>query len=68
MTKEIEMNMLRDRAKKADDITCEMWNQVRQEHRDLVNEYLDVSTHLSKRTKIQYESGLIIFALMFCQI
>jgi len=25
MTKEIEMNMLRDRAKKADDITDEMW-------------------------------------------
>lgn len=55
---EIEMNMLRDRAKRADDITDEMWNQVRREHRDLVAEYLDVSTHLSPRTKIQYESGL----------
>jgi len=58
MTKEIEMNMLRDRAKKADDITDEMWSKVRQEHRDLVKEYLDVSTHLSPRTKTQYESGL----------
>lgn len=55
---EIEMNMLRERAKKADDVTDEMWNQVRQEHRDLVKEYLDVSTHLSPRTKTQYESGL----------
>ena len=55
---EIEMNMLRERAKKADTVTDEMWEQVKQEHRDLVGEYLDISTHLSPRTKIQYESGL----------
>ena len=56
--KEIEQNMIRERARKAEQITDEMWDMVRQEHRDLVEEYLDISTHLSKRTKIQYESGL----------
>lgn len=55
---EIEMNTLRDRAKKADVVTDEMWNTVSEEHRFLTEEYLDVSTHLSERTKIQYESGL----------
>ncbi len=55
---EIEMNMLRERAKKADTVTDEMWLLVREEHRNLVEEYLDVSTHLSPKTKIQYESGL----------
>jgi len=56
--KDIEMNMLRTRAKKAEDITDDMWLLVAQEHRDLVTEYLDVSTHLSPKTKVQYESGL----------
>lgn len=50
--------MIRKRAKKADQVTDEMWDMVSKEHRDLVEEYLDISTHLSKRTKIQYESGL----------
>lgn len=58
MAKKIEQNMIRDRAKKADQVTDEMWDTIRQEHRDLVEEYLDTSTHLSKRTKVQYESGL----------
>lgn len=55
---EIEMNMLRERAKKADQITDEMWEKISEDNRFLVEEYLDVSTHLSKRTKVQYESGL----------
>jgi len=58
MDKKIKMNMLRKRAEKADDITDEMWNQIKDEHRNLVQEYLDINTHLSPRTKIQYESGL----------
>ena len=58
MGKEIEENMLRKRAKKADDVTDEMWSKVRDEHKYLVEEYLDVSTHLSPRTKTQYGSGL----------
>lgn len=58
MTKKIEMNMLRTRAKKAEDVTEEMWNQVRKEHRELVEEYVDISTHLAPVTKKQYLSGL----------
>lgn len=50
--------MLRDRAKRLHDITDEMWDKVKEEHRNLVSEYLDVSTHLARRTKIQYTSGL----------
>lgn len=56
--KNIEMNTLRKRAKKADNITDTMWNEVSEEHRFLVDEYLDISTHLAVRTKVQYESGL----------
>lgn len=55
---EIEMNMLRERAEKADTVTDEMWLKIKEEHRLLVEEYLDVSTHLSKQTLIQYRSGL----------
>lgn len=55
---DIELNMLRDRAKKANDITDEMWAEIRKEHRNLVKEYLEVNTHLSPQTKLQYESGL----------
>ena len=58
MTKKVEQNMLRKRAPKADDITDEMWAQIKQEHRDLVEEYIDISTHLAPITKRQYESGL----------
>ena len=36
---EIEMNMIRERAKKADTVTDEMWQQIRQEHQVLVDEY-----------------------------
>lgn len=56
--KEIEMNTLRKRATKADIVTDEMWNSINSEHVFLVEEYLDISTHLSDRTKVQYESGL----------
>lgn len=56
--KKVEQNMLRDRAKKAEDITDEMWKEVRDEHRELVDEYLEISSHLSPRTKTQYTSGL----------
>lgn len=54
----IEKNMLRDRAEKIADVTDEMWQLVRCEHRELVEEYLDVNTHLSLATKKQYRSGL----------
>jgi len=54
--------MLRDRAEKADDITEEMFAQVREEHRLLVNEFLDISKgSLSPKTLIQYRSALYHF-------
>lgn len=68
MTKNIEKNMIRERAKKAESVTDEMWSQVSQEHRDLVEEYLDVSTHLSPKTKKQYTSGLKHFFWWVCKV
>lgn len=50
--------MLRDRAEKAKDVNDEMWEQVDSDTKELVKEYLEVNTQLSKRTKVQYESGL----------
>ena len=50
--------MLRERAKKAANVTDEMWQMIKPRHRELVEEYLDVNTHLSPRTKKQYTSGL----------
>ena len=50
--------MFRPRAKKLSEITDEMWNQILKEHRDLVEEFLQVNTHLSPQSKKQYTSGL----------
>lgn len=62
ITKKIEMNMLRDRAKKADEVTEEMFKQIREEHQLLVNEYLDVNKgSLSPKTITQYKSALYHF-------
>lgn len=55
---EIEQNMLRDRANKADDVTDDMWKLIKEETRYLIEEYLDISSHLTKATKKQYKSGL----------
>ncbi|MFK3936691.1 tyrosine-type recombinase/integrase [Alkalihalobacillus sp. NPDC078783] len=57
MTKEIEKNMLRERAKKLPEVTEELWKQVDQGHRDLVTEFLEVNTFRDK-TRIQYTSAL----------
>lgn len=54
----IEQNMLRERAKKADEVTDEMWKKVNPEHVSLVEEYLEISSHLSPKSKKQYKSGL----------
>lgn len=55
--KKIEMNMLRPRAKKLPDVTDEMWEEVNDEYRELVEEYLAVNS-FSPQTKKQYKSGL----------
>src|SRR5690625_4037512 len=51
------MNMLRERAQKADDVTDEMWALVNDDYRTLVEESLEVQNH-SPATKVQYTSGL----------
>lgn len=57
MSKEIEMNMLRERAERLPVVTDEMWNKINKEYRDLVEEYLAAQTH-SPATRKQYTSGL----------
>lgn len=54
----INKNMLRDRAEKLPDVTTEMWNKINPEHKMLVEEYLEVSSHLSPKSRVQYTSGL----------
>lgn len=48
-------------AKRSDDITDEMWNDVLEFNRNMVQEYLDNQAELALKTKIGYESGLKIF-------
>ena len=65
MSKPIEMNMLRERAKKLPEVTDEMWKQVNQEYRELVEEFVSVQNH-SPETKKQYISGLKQFGWYIC--
>lgn len=55
---EIEKNLLRDRAKKADDITDEKYNLCNKINRDMVEEYFTVNGQLSAESKKQYTSCL----------
>lgn len=48
-------------AKRSDSITDEMWAEVCEFNRNMVNEYLEDQTDLSIKTKIAYTSGLRIF-------
>ncbi|MEX0595517.1 MAG: phage integrase N-terminal SAM-like domain-containing protein, partial [Candidatus Paceibacterota bacterium] len=57
MTKKFEKNMLRDRANKLPDVTDEMWKEVNEDYRELVEEYISVQDH-SPSTKKQYISAL----------
>lgn len=61
LTKELEMNMLRERAKKLEEVTNEQWMQVDEFNREKVEEFLMESTHLSDKSIIQYKSALRIF-------
>jgi len=58
---EFQKNQLRDRAKKLPKITDEMWEEVLEHNRDMVQEFLDSNKHLSKKSLKQYTSGLRIF-------
>lgn len=55
---DINKNLLRKPANKLDEITDEMWQMVNEESRNLVEEFLEVSSQFSPKTKIQYISCL----------
>lgn len=59
--KEIELNMLRERAKKSEAVTDEEWMSINKYNRQSVEEFLQESTHLSKESMKQYTSALKIF-------
>lgn len=59
--KKIEQNMLRDRAKKIDNVTDEEWEKVNSFNRELVEEFLFESVHLSQQSLKQYRSSLRLF-------
>lgn len=57
MAKSIEKNMLRSRATKLPEVTESMWEKVDEEHRNLVQEFLDAHSFRDK-TRKQYYSSL----------
>ena len=56
--REVKKNMLKDRAKKADDITDEMFEKCNKENRDMYKEYFSVMKSLSAETAKQYRTCL----------
>lgn len=48
-------------AKRSDEITDDVWLDVNEFNRNMVQEYLDNQAELSKKTKIAYTSGLRVF-------
>jgi len=61
MSKDYDKHMLRERAERAPDITDEMWSQVSEHNRMIVDEFFESSSHLSKTSISQYKSALRIF-------
>ena len=48
-------------AKRSDDVTDEMWEQVNKFNRDMVHDYLSNQTHLSPKSLVGYTSALRIY-------
>ena len=48
-------------AERSEEITEEVWNEVNEFNREMVQDYLDNQTELSVKTKKVYESGIKIF-------
>lgn len=48
-------------AKRSDDVTDEMWEQVNEFNRDMVKEFLEYKVELSEKSIVQYSSALRIF-------
>ncbi|MGZ9868112.1 tyrosine-type recombinase/integrase [Priestia endophytica] len=65
MSKRIEKNMLRERAKPLPEVTDERWSKVNDDYRMLVEEFISVQNH-SPQTKKQYISGLKQFGWYIC--
>lgn len=63
--KEVEKNTLREPAKKLPPITDEMWIQVNEDYRCLVEEFITTQAH-SPETKKQYTSCLKQFGWYLC--
>jgi len=63
---EINKNLLRKPAKKINEITDDMWNQINEESRTLVEEFLEVNSQWSVKTKKQYISCLRQFFWFVC--
>lgn len=57
MSKKIEQNMLRERAKKLPTVTEKMWLKVDDDYRYLADEFISVQSH-SPQTKKQYTSAI----------
>lgn len=54
----VKLNMLKKRAKKAPDITEEIWQLCNKENRDMYDEYFATQKQLSEDTRIQYRTCL----------
>ena len=54
----MEQNMIRERSTRLSSVTQKDWLQITPAHRDLVEEFLEVNTHLSKASRKQYFSAL----------
>ena len=48
-------------AKRSEEITNEIWKQVNEFNREMVQDYLDNQTDLSLKTRPAYRSGLRVF-------
>ncbi len=59
--KEINKNMIRDRAPSLQPISNEQYLLINKDNRRLAEEFLSESTHLSPNSISQYKSGLTMF-------
>ena len=53
----IEKHMLRDKSERLPEVTDEMWQEVNEENRNIIEEYFESNQQLSKETLKQYKSG-----------
>jgi integrase len=57
----IKKNMLRERAERFPEVTDEMWEQICDDNKEIVEEYFEMNPQLSKQTQKQYKSAFRIF-------